>query len=828
MFFSSVLIYFLFSCFFCLFFTFFFFLFLFFFFFIFFFFFFFSSRRRHTRLVSDWSSDCALPISNGLSGSPVVFLAPATAGGPSASQSSVAAAPATITAGSGSSTITVTVRDAGGNPVSGATVTLAALPTSGNTLTQPAGSTDVNGQATGTLSSTAAGTETITAKVNGTVTVTQTATVNVTPAAATTIAVHDGNGQTVPAGTAVPIPPSVLVTDEFGNAVAGVAVTFGVASGNGTITGGSQTTNASGVATVGSWTLSPTAGQNTLTASSGTLSGSPVTFTATGTAGAAATIAANSATSQSATAGTAVSTPPSVIVKDANGNPGAQAAVTFAVAPGNGTITGASQTTNASGVATVGSWTLSATPGPHPPTPTRRSSGRSPVTFTATGTAGTAATIAANSPTSQTATVGTAVGSPPSVIVKDANGNPVAQVAVTFAVAPGNGTITGGSQTTNGSGIATVGSWTLSATAGSNTLTATSGSLSGSPVTFTATGTAGPSATMAKSSGDNLTGQVATRLQTPHVVLVSDANGNPVTGVMVTWAAASGGGSVDPATSTTDANGHAQTFRTLGILIGTQTTTATATIAGKDTTVTFSISATAAGASQMTAAGGDGQTGTVGTTLPTQLSVRVADQFNNPVAGVTVTWTPATGSGSVTPTTSTSNTSGIAATTWTLGATAGTQSVQATGAGSPVPFSATGTAGTAATITANSPTSQSAAAGTTVTSPPSVIVKDANGNPVADVAVTFTPAAGSGSVTGGTQTTNGSGIATVGSWTLSATAGPNTLTATSTGLSGSPVTFSATGTAGTAATIAANSATSQSATAGTAVTSPPSVIVKDV
>src|SRR5205085_5439385 len=103
-----------------------------------------------------------------------------------------------------------------------------------------------------------------------------------------------------------------------------------------------------------------------------------------------------------------------------------------------------------------------------------------------------------------------------------------------------------------GCGVATVGSWTLSATAGSNTLTATSGSLSGSPVTFTATGTAGPAATMAKSSGDNLTGQVATRLQTPHIVLVSDANGNPVAGVTVTWAAGSGGGSVDPATSTTD------------------------------------------------------------------------------------------------------------------------------------------------------------------------------------------------------------------------------------------------------------------------------------
>src|SRR5205085_573198 len=313
---------------------------------------------------------------------------------------------------------------------------------------------------------------------------------------------------------------------------------------------------------------------------SGSLSGSPVTFTATGTAGTAATITATSATCPLSLHDALPISPPSVIVKDANGNPVAQVAVTFAVAPGNGTITGASQTTNASGVATVGGWTLSATAGPNTLTATSGSLSGSPVTFTATGTAGTAATLAANSATSQSATAGTAVSAPPSVIVKDANGNPVAQVAVTFAVAPGNGTITGGSQTTNTSGVATVGSWTLSATAGANTLTATSGSLAGSPVTFTATGTAGPAATMAKSSGDNLTGQVATRLQTPHVVLVSDANGNPVAGVTVTWAAGSGGGSVDPATSTTDVNGHAQTFRTLGILIGTQTTTATATVAG--------------------------------------------------------------------------------------------------------------------------------------------------------------------------------------------------------------------------------------------------------
>src|SRR5439155_112805 len=159
------------------------------------------------------------------------------------------------------------------------------------------------------------------------------------------------------------------------------------------------------------------------------------------------------------------------------------------------------------------------------------------------------------------------------------------------------------------------------------------------------------------------------------------------------------------------------------------------------------------------------------------LSVRVADQFNNPIAGVTVTWTP--GSGSVDPTTSTSNANGIAATTWTLGTRAGTQTVQATAAGSPVNFSATATAGTAATLAPNSATSQTAPAGSAVSTPPSVIVKDANGNPVAGVAVTFAVAPGNGTITGGSQTTNASGVATVGSWTLSPTAGQNTLTATS-------------------------------------------------
>jgi len=92
-----------------------------------------------------------------------------------------------------------------------------------------------------------------------------------------------GDLQSVPAGTAVPVLPQVKVVDGFGTAVAGVAVTFAVASGGGSLTGGTPTTNASGLATVGSWTLGATPGANTLTA---TVSGlPPVLFTATGLGG---------------------------------------------------------------------------------------------------------------------------------------------------------------------------------------------------------------------------------------------------------------------------------------------------------------------------------------------------------------------------------------------------------------------------------------------------------------------------------------------------------------------------------------------------------------
>ena len=98
-----------------------------------------------------------------------------TTGPPDAGQSTVSASPTAVEAGQ-TSTITVTARDAGGNPIQGATVVLAA-DGSGNTIVQPAG-TNSSGVTTGTFKSTGLTTHTITAKIDG-VDITDNATVDV-------------------------------------------------------------------------------------------------------------------------------------------------------------------------------------------------------------------------------------------------------------------------------------------------------------------------------------------------------------------------------------------------------------------------------------------------------------------------------------------------------------------------------------------------------------------------------------------------------------------------------------------------------------------------
>jgi adhesin/invasin len=467
-----------------------------------------------------------------------------------------------------------------------------------------------------------------------------------------------------------------------------------------------MTTNASGIAAVTSWTLGPTAGtnNNTLTATSTGLTGSPVTFTASATAGSATQIALNAGDGQTATVNTAVAIAPSVIVRDAANNPVAGVSVTFAVGLGGGSITGANATTNASGIATVGSWTLGTTAGTNNNTLTATATGLtgSPVTFTASATAGPATQIALNAGDGQTATVNTAVAIDPSVIVRDAFNNPVQGRNVTFTVTAGGGSTVPASPAvvaTNASGIAAVTSWTLGPTAGTNnnTLTATSTGLTGSPVAFTASATAGSATQMALNAGDGQTATVNTAVAIAPSVIVRDAANNPVAGVSVTFAVGLGGGSITGANATTNASGIATVGSwTLGPTAGTNNNTLTATATGlTGSPVTFTASATAGAATQIAINAGDGQVATAGTAVATPPSVIVQDAFDNPVAGVAVTFAVLSGGGTVDPTSPVmTNASGIAAvTSWTLGATPGTNELTATASGlsgSPVKFTAVG------------------------------------------------------------------------------------------------------------------------------------------
>jgi adhesin/invasin len=193
------------------------------------------------------------------------------------------------------------------------------------------------------------------------------------------IAVVNGDGQSATVATAVTVAPSAIVTDLLGAPVPGVEVVFAVASGGGTASGTVDTTDAGGVATVGSWTLGQSAGTNSLTA---TVSGlQPLTFTATGTPDAPATLTLISGDNQTADGGTTLPAPLVVEAQDRYGNPVPNTTVVWSVSHGSASPT--SGPTDATGRAQT-SWTLGTAA--QTQTSTATVSGLTPVVFTATAT----------------------------------------------------------------------------------------------------------------------------------------------------------------------------------------------------------------------------------------------------------------------------------------------------------------------------------------------------------------------------------------------------------------------------------------------------------
>jgi hypothetical protein len=193
--------------------------------------------------------------------------------------------------------------------------------------------------------------------------------------------------------------------------------------------------------------------------------------------------------------------------------------------------------------------------------------------------------------------------------------------------------------------------------------------------------------------GTDQSGAVGTPLLDSLKVRVTDADGNGVPGVRVTWSVLTDGGQISPATTTTNSTGAAAAQFTLGPSEGDHQAQAQVSgLAGSPVVFTAHGHVQPLVPANIEAVDGDGQNGTIGARLPDSLSVRVTDAFGHAVPAVSVSWSVLTGGGTVSPASSTTNGSGVAFAEFTLGPLEGEQHAQAVVGGltgSPVMFSAT-------------------------------------------------------------------------------------------------------------------------------------------
>jgi plastocyanin len=209
-------------------------------------------------------------------------------------------------------------------------------------------------------------------------------------------------------------------------------------------------------------------------------------------------------------------------------------------------------------------------------------------------------------------------------------------------------------------------------------------------------GTPPSTTTIAKTagnSGDGQSGSVGQPLGSALQVLVMK-DGAPEAGATIAWSISSGGGSVDPTSSVTGADGTASADWTLGTTSGTQSARAALTGAsGSPVTFTATAEPGAAVVLSKAAPDGDNQSAVINSSLAAPLQAKVADEFGNGVPGFPVVWS-ATG-GVVSAASVNTDASGVSPVTVIVGATEGAVIITATAeglTGSPLTFNATATA----------------------------------------------------------------------------------------------------------------------------------------
>jgi adhesin/invasin len=542
-----------------------------------------------------------------------------TAGPVSPSRSTVDAGPNSVAAGA-SSTITVTARDGSGNPVSGATVVLAATG-SGNTLTQPSGSTDASGVATGAFSSTSVGAHTISATINGTA-ITDKSTITV---AAGPVSASQSTVVANPASIGAGAPSTITVTarDANGNPVQGASVQLS-ADGSGNTIGQPGPTNSSGVTT---GTFSSTGlGPHTVSAK---INGTAITdvATVTVTVGAPSTLVMARQPGGTAQDGAQLSPQPVVQVQDAQGNDvktgGRSITASLVNPPAGATLGGdATRETDGSGSASfgnlsiigpVGSYTLRFTSG------SLTAATSSAISLTTGPVNAGNSTVNANPNSVQAGESSTIT-----VTARDVGGNPI-QGATVVLTASGGGNTIDQPNATNADGIATgafsstsVGSHTIKAkingvdVSDNSVITVTAGPVSASQSTMKAA----PDAITAGGGPSTVT------------VTARDAAGNPISGALVSLSV-TGGGNTLSAPAATNANG-VTTATFTSTEAGDHVITATINGVVIDDNSTVTVQAGPAASLNFTQQPTTTQAGQV---ITPAVVVTVLDQFGNPASG---------------------------------------------------------------------------------------------------------------------------------------------------------------------------------------------------
>ena len=613
----------------------------------------------------------------------------------------------------------------------------------------------------------------------------------------------DGDEQTGPVSSALADSLVVRTTDDLGNPVGNVEVTWSV-SGGGSISPVTVVTDADGLAAA-ERVLGPAAGPQTAQATVEGFTGSPVSFTHTAVPANPTVLVLVSGNNQTAPGGFEVAEDLVVRLEDPNGNGIGGRPITWVVPAGSGSVAPVSTTTNANGLAST-RWTLPSAVGAH--TVSAVFSGLPPVAFTATSTADAPTTIEMVSGNGQSAPVGAPLTNPLVVRVTDANDNPVAGVPVAWT-AVGGGSVSADNTATDAQGLAQV-TRTLGSTPGPFSTTAAVEGLQGSPITFVSTATVGAPAKLAIVVQPGSPTVSGTAFSPSPVLQVQDAQGNsvPQGGIPIIASITSGqvGATLENDQQNTNANGR-KTFTNLQISgppANDYVLTFTAMFNGAPLVPvsTVALTVTAGGATRLVLLTQPSSSAESGVAFPTQPVVQVQDATGNPVVGSrTITATIGEGGGTLIGDVTAGTGSGSTATFEGLGisGTVGSRTlIFSSGALTPAESNPINlTTGPAADIAIVAGDGQTAPAGSVLPTDPSVVIRDSGGNPVQGAEVTFAASNG-GSASPNPVTTGSDGRATT-NWTLGTTPGENELTASAPG-AGSVV-FSATGASTAIATL---------------------------